>query len=124
MLAQNVMSEIVASSEIATISPARVDGLPKSGRFWKKKQVFRSSATLRKGALSHLCQTLEERNEKKLKDKVAKDLEKEMVEATKRKKQEERQRREEQDKRRMANEFKTTSFQEVCQINLRAIDLV
>ncbi len=90
---------------------ARIDGLPKSGRFWKKKQVFRSSAQTRKGVLNHLSTTYEEKQAAKQKVKTVKELENAMIEEKKRKRGEERKRREEQEKRRLANEFKTTSFQ-------------
>eukprot|EP01031_Cornospumella_fuschlensis_P025520 gene25520-30810_t len=90
---------------------ARLEGLPKSGRFWKKKQVYRSSAQMRKGVLSHLSTTYEEKKAEKERVKNMKALEREMIEAKKQRKIDERVKREEQQKRRMANEFKTTTFQ-------------
>eukprot|EP01039_Chlorochromonas_danica_P011427 gene11427-12776_t len=100
-----------SSSELSTSTPVRLEGLPKSGRFWKKKQICRASTQNRQGVLSHLSKTLDEKMAKKQREKAARDLEKEMKEEKKRKKEEERQRREEQEKRRLANEFKTTTFQ-------------
>jgi hypothetical protein len=94
-------------------SQVRLEGLPKSGRFWKKKQVFRSSAQCRKGVLSHLATSFEEKKEKREKIKAVKELEKEMKEEKQRQKEEAKKRREEQEKRRLANEFKTTTFQVV-----------
>ncbi|RYH15263.1 hypothetical protein EON65_32025 [archaeon] len=92
---------------------ARLEGLPKSGRFWKKKQVYRSSAQMRKGVLSHLSTTYEEKKAEKERLKGMKALEREMIDAKKQRKQDEKTKREEQQKRRMANEFKTTTFQVV-----------
>lgn len=105
-----------SSSELSnttTSNPVRLEGIPKSGRFWKKKQVCRASTQNRQGVLSHLSKTLDEKMARKQREKAAKDLEREMKEEKKRKKEEERQRREEQEKRRLANEFKTTTFQVV-----------
>ena len=83
------------------------DGVPKSGRCWKVKQTARSSAQLKKGILSHLAKTFEE------KKRNVKELEREMLEEKKQKKLDERTRREEQAKRRQENEYKNSVTQEV-----------
>lgn len=89
------------------------DGRPKSGRVWKKKQVYRSSAQNRQGVLSHLAKTKVEKDVERQKLKALKELEREMRDATKNKKIEARLKREEQEKRRQANEFKTAVYQTV-----------
>jgi hypothetical protein len=89
------------------------DGVPKSGRSWKIKQTARSSAQMKKGVLSHLSKTFEERDVERQKRKMVKELEREMIEDRKRKKLEEKTRREEQQKRRQENEYKNSVVQEV-----------
>ncbi len=89
------------------------EGRPKSGRTWKKKQVYRSSTQTRQGVLSHLAKTKVEKDVERQKLKAVRELEREMKEATKNKKIEARLKREEQEKRRMANEYKTAVYQTV-----------
>lgn len=89
------------------------DGMPKSGRFWKSKQRTRSSAQVRKGILSHLSHTFEERQVKRSKENETKAVEREMKEETKAKILEKKAKAEERLKIRQANEFKSTSFQEI-----------
>ena len=89
------------------------DGVPKSGRVWKVKQTARSSAQLKKGILSHLSKTYEEREIERQKRRNVKELEQEMIEDKKQKKLEEKLRREAQEKRRQENEYKNSITQEV-----------
>ena len=88
-------------------------GIPKSGRVWKVKQCTRSSSLSRKGILSHLSKTFEEKQLIRSQYKEMKDLEKEMIEEKKTKIVNEKKRREEQEKRRQENEYKTTVYQNV-----------
>lgn len=88
-------------------------GVPKSGRIWKVKQVSRSSSVLRKGILSHLAKSFEEKEAIRQKNKNTKDLENEMLADKKQKKLEEKTRREEQQKRRADNEYKHSVYQAV-----------
>jgi len=88
-------------------------GIPKSGRVWKIKQSTRSSSLSRKGILSHLSKTFEEKQLIRSQYKEMKDLEKEMIEEKKIKILNEKKRREEQEKRRQENEYKTTVYQDV-----------
>ena len=88
-------------------------GIPKSGRVWKVKQCTRSSSLSRKGILSHLSKTFEEKQLIRSQYKEMKGLEKEMIEEKKTKIVIEKKRREEQEKRRQENEYKTTVYQNV-----------
>mmetsp|Transcript_3447 Transcript_3447/g.5374 ORF Transcript_3447/g.5374 Transcript_3447/m.5374 type:complete len:145 (+) Transcript_3447:35-469(+) len=88
-------------------------GVAKSGRTWKVKQTKRFSSQFKKGVLSHMAKTFEEKEKERQKKTIAKDLEREMVEEKKRKKREEKTRREEQQKRRQDNEYKTTVYQQI-----------
>ena len=92
------------------------DGVPKSGRCWKVKQTARSSAQLKKGILSHLAKTFEEKEIDREKKRNVKELEREMLEEKKQKKLDERTRREEQAKRRQENEYKNSVTQEVTHL--------
>ena len=94
-------------------STAIPGGRSKSGRTWKTKQTTRHSSMLRKGILSHLAKTFEEKEAIRQKQRETKELERSMVEEKKQKKIDERLRREEQQKRRMANEYKTAVYQTV-----------
>lgn len=106
------MSEVI--EEPSTIEKLVIpDGLPKSGKVWKQKQVYRSSSQNRKGVLSNLATTFEVKQVQREKIKALKGLEREMKEETQRKKDDAKKRREEQQKRRMANELKTAVYQEV-----------
>lgn len=109
------MSEESASNQLvkATNAIEIPDGLSKSGRVWKQKQVYRTSAQQRKGILSNLSPTFDQKQVQREKLKSLKNLENEMKEDKKRKKEEAKQRREEQQKRRLANELKTASYQQV-----------
>lgn len=88
-------------------------GIIKSGRTWKSEQTTRTSTQKRHGVSGHLATSYEDKKkQRQLKDEV-KQLEKEMIDDIKAKKAAEKLRREEQEKRRMANEFKTATFQEI-----------
>ena len=88
-------------------------GRPKSGRVWKAMRVVRSSAQTRKGVLSHLSKTFEERNVIRQKNRNIKDMEKEMIENRKQRKRDSRARTEELRKIRMENEYKNSQYQVV-----------
>ena len=106
------MSEIIltSSNNVKSSIPA---GKPKSGRVWKAKRVVRSSAQTRKGILSHLSKTFEERNIIRQKNRNIKDMENEMVENRKQRKRDSRTRSQELRKIRMENEYKNSQFQVV-----------
>lgn len=114
---KNITRVIMSDNESDSVHSADKvevpEGLPKSGRFWKKKQVYRSSTQTRQGVLSHLAKTKVEKDVERQKLKALKELEREMRDATKNKKIEARVKREEQEKRRMANEYKTATYQTV-----------
>lgn len=107
------MSESVSSQDNTNTLNVIPEGRPKSGRTWKKKQVFRTSSQNRKGVLSHLCKTYEQRQMEREKLLSLKTYEKELKEQTKQKKIERRIRREDNQKRRMANELKSAVYQQV-----------
>lgn len=107
------MSESVSSQDNTNTLNAIPEGKPKSGRTWKKKQVYRTSSQNRKGVLSHLCKTYEQRKAEREKLLSLKTYEKELKEQTKQKKIERRVRREDNQKRRMANELKSAVYQQV-----------
>ena len=87
------------------------DGQPKSGRFWKSKQRTRSSSQCRKGTLIHLSKTFEEKLVKKAKENDMKELERSLVEESKRTRNEKRERVEERLRFRQANEMKNSTYQ-------------
>lgn len=89
------------------------EGTPKSGRVWKKKQVYRSSTIKRKGVLHHLAKTLEEKKLQRDRERGVKEYERVLQSETNHKKEAERHRRVEQQRRREANEYKTATYQEV-----------
>lgn len=89
------------------------DGIPKSGRVWKKKQTFRTSTLKRQGILQHLSSSFEKRKLLEVKTKQMKEYERELREQTRMKKVNERTRREEKQKRKMENEYKTVVVQQV-----------
>jgi hypothetical protein len=103
-------SSISTSNEVSQTIP---DGVPKSGRIWKKKQTVRSSTSKRQGVLKHLSSTFEKRSMLLVKEKQVKEYEKELKDQTKLKKQNARLKREENQKRRMANEYKSVVTQDV-----------
>lgn len=108
------MSDIILTSSSNSNIPA---GKPKSGRVWKAKRVVRSSAQTRKGILSHLSKTFEERNIIRQKNRNIKDMEKEMVENRKQRKRDSRTRTQELRKIRMENEYKNSQFQVVSSLS-------
>mmetsp|Transcript_8136 Transcript_8136/g.12157 ORF Transcript_8136/g.12157 Transcript_8136/m.12157 type:complete len:158 (-) Transcript_8136:622-1095(-) len=87
------------------------DGRPKSGRVWKVKKTVRTSAHCRKGVLSHLAKTFDERQAIRQKLALVKEVEKEMLENRKERKREIRQRTADKHKRRMENEYKNSEYQ-------------
>ena len=91
------------------------DGRPKSGRVWKVKKTVRTSAHCRKGVLSHLAKTFDERQAIRLKLSLVKEVEKEMLENRKERKREIRNRTADKNKRRMENEYKNSEYQVVKQ---------
>lgn len=93
------------------------DGRPKSGRIWKTKQTCRSSAKLRRGVLSHLSLSFEEKEKIREEKKYVKELEKQMKEEKRQQIEELKQRRLENAKRRAENEFKSTVYQVVSYFN-------
>lgn len=88
-------------------------GKAKSGRVWKTKQTERSSALKRRGVLSHMAKTFEEKQRIREEKKAVQELENEMKEAKRQAKIEERLRREDKEKRKIANELKSSAFQNV-----------
>lgn len=89
------------------------EGRPKSGRVWKTKQAYRTSAQTRKGVLKHLASDFEKRKQLQDKQRQVREYEKELQEQTRQKKVNERLRREEKQRRRMENEYKTVVVQQI-----------
>jgi hypothetical protein len=89
------------------------DGRPKSGRVWKAKQPCRSSAKLRRGVMSHLAMTFEEKERIREQKKYVKELENQMREEKQAEKELLKQKRVEREKRRLDNENKTSVYQNV-----------
>ena len=87
------------------------DGIPKSGRFWKTKQKSRSSSQVRKGVLSHLSLTFEERQLKQAKIIETKLLENKIKEESRSQRAEKKARVQEIKKIRQANEMKSSTYQ-------------
>ena len=87
------------------------DGIPKSGRFWKAKQKSRSSSQVRKGVLSHLSLTFEERQLKQAKINETKLLENKIKEESRSQRAEKKARVQEIKKIRQANEMKSSTYQ-------------
>lgn len=88
-------------------------GRAKSGRLWKAKQTERSSAQKRRGVLAHMAKSFEEKQRKREEKKAVQELENEMKETKRQQKIDERLRREDKEKRKIANELKSSSFQNV-----------
>jgi rRNA-processing protein CGR1 len=88
-------------------------GMPKSGRFWKTKQTQRFSSMKREGVLKFMSKPLEAKQAQKRRDAVAKALEAQMRDESKRVAMEKRARILENQQRRMANEFKNASYQTI-----------
>jgi predicted ribosome quality control (RQC) complex YloA/Tae2 family protein len=107
---ENIMEQVDEKKTESMIIP---EGIPKSGRVWKKKQTTRTSTMKRQGVLAHLASPFEKRKLLETKSKQVKEYEKELREQTRMKKVNERIRREEKQKRRMENEYKTVVVQQV-----------
>ncbi len=90
-----------------------IEGLPKSGRFWKVKEMERASTMKRQGIMSHMAKSFEQKQAIRAKKAETKAIEQEMIEVKKGKILAEKQRREAQTKRRMENEYKTATYQTV-----------
>ncbi len=59
---KNDEKSIEKSNEVQEVQVGQIpDGIPKSGRKWKIKQTFRSSAQDRRGVSAKLCKTYNER---------------------------------------------------------------
>ena len=98
---------------VVAIKPSTPAGLPKSGRDWKKPQKSRSSSQKRCGVLKHLCKSFEEKRVIREKRDDIKALEKHIADENTSKRLELKRLREERQQRRLANEFKSTSYQAV-----------
>mmetsp|Transcript_23809 Transcript_23809/g.40537 ORF Transcript_23809/g.40537 Transcript_23809/m.40537 type:complete len:142 (+) Transcript_23809:31-456(+) len=88
-------------------------GRAKSGRLWKAKQTERSSAQKRRGVLSHMAKSFEEKQRIREEKKAVQELENEMKEVKRQQKIEERLRREDKEKRKIANELKSSAYQNI-----------
>jgi hypothetical protein len=97
------------------------EGKPKSGRTWKTKQSSRASAKTRQGVLSHMRKSYEEKQAIRAQKKFVKDLEKQMIDEKAAKIEDEKQKRIEREQRRVANEYKSSSFQTVRAITNKII---
>mmetsp|Transcript_8849 Transcript_8849/g.7907 ORF Transcript_8849/g.7907 Transcript_8849/m.7907 type:complete len:136 (+) Transcript_8849:66-473(+) len=97
------------------------EGLPKSGRPWKTKQLSRSSAQNRCGILSHLRKTYDQRKNEKLQLVSMKSLETNMINEKKQKILDEKNRREERKKVKMANEYKSSLYQVINPSKLKTM---
>jgi hypothetical protein len=86
-------------------------GLAKSGRVWKTKQTTRFSIIKRSGMLNHLNKSFEMKQAERAAHQNMKELERELKAEKKAKIEEEKQVREERQKRRLANEYKSSTFQ-------------
>jgi hypothetical protein len=93
--------------------PIIPDGIPKSGRIWKKKQIHRASAQRRQGVLKHLCKSYDERKQAKERDREIREFEKSLKEESNKKKEAERLRRDKLVFKRLENENKAAVYQEV-----------
>ena len=98
-------------------------GRAKSGRLWKSKQTERFSSVKRKGVLAHMAKSFEEKERIRTEKKAVQELENEMKEIKRQTKIEERQRREDKEKRKIANELKSSTYQNVS-YELDCFDLV
>ena len=96
-----------------TLNGAIPVGRAKSGRLWKAKQTERSSAQKRRGVLAHMAKTFEEKQKIREDKKAVQELENEMIEVKKQQKIDERLRREDKEKRKIANELKSSAYQNV-----------
>lgn len=110
---QREMSDKGESDTVSTSYDKPVDGLPKSGRFWKPKQKERFSSMSRKGILSHMSVSLEAKRQAKIKREQVKQMEQAMKEEVKAEKLRLKQLREEKEKRRMANALNNTKYQQI-----------
>lgn len=91
-------------------------GRAKSGRLWKTRETERSSAQKRRGVLAHMAKSFEEKQRIREEKKAVQELENEMKEVKRQQKIEERLRKEDKEKRKIANELKSSAYQNVCDI--------
>lgn len=102
-------AEVEVEGELAVgVIPS---GLVKSGRVWKTKQTTRFSVIKRSGMLNHLNKSFELKQAERAAHQNMKELERELKAEKKAKIEEEKQVREERQKRRLANEYKSSTFQ-------------
>lgn len=91
----------------------RIEGKPKSNRPWKTRQTTRFSTIKRQGVVSHLSLSLEQKLAKKAKHDQMKAVEREVKEAKLKRIEDEKARRLEKEQRRIANEYKSSSYQAI-----------
>lgn len=96
---------------VAVERAVKIDGRAKSNRPWKTKQTDRFSAIQRKGVLSHLSTSFEAKQELRAQRDNTKALENQLKEAKKQRIAAAKALREEKEKRRVANEYKSSSYQ-------------
>jgi microsomal dipeptidase-like Zn-dependent dipeptidase len=88
-------------------------GRPKSGRVWKTIQTCRSSAKLRRGVMSHLAVSFEEKEKIREQKKYVKELEQQMKDETSASREVKKLQKVEREKRRAENENRTSVYQNV-----------
>jgi hypothetical protein len=87
------------------------EGIPKSGRNWKPKQVVRHSAMLRRGISSGLSKTQARHASDRARKEQLRELEAELKQERKDKEAAVKEEREEKSKRRLGNQYKSSEFQ-------------